>query len=66
MKTGVTLLETEGGYSKEKGYMLMCVVPTKDYYLFKEIVLNIDPNAFFVIHDCYEVHGGKRKKSSFL
>lgn len=66
MKTGVTLLETEGGYSKEKGYMLMCVVPTRDYYLFKEIVLQIDPSAFFVIHDCYEVHGGKRKKSSFL
>ena len=66
MKTGVTLLETEGGYSKEKGYMLMCVVPTKDYYLFKEIVLNIDPNAFFVIHDCYEVHGGKRKKNKIL
>ena len=66
MNTGVTLLETEGGYSKEKGYMLMCVVPTREYYLFKEIVLQIDPNAFFVIHDCYEVHGGKRKKSSFL
>ena len=66
MNTGVTLLPTEGGYSKEKGYMLMCVVPTKDYYLFKEVVLQIDPNAFFVIQDCYEVHGGKRKKSSFL
>ncbi len=60
MKMGVTILEAEGGYSKKKGHMLFCVVPTRDYYLFKETVLLIDSNAFFVIHDCYEVHGGKR------
>ena len=59
----VTILETEGGYTKEKNNLLMCVVPNKDYYLFKEVVLEIDPHAFLVIHDCYEVKGGVKKKN---
>jgi len=67
LHTGVTILETEGGYSKEKNNLLMCVVPNKDYYLFKEMILQIDANAFLVIHDCYEVKGGmKRKNLPFL
>ena len=41
----------------------MCVVPTRDYYLVKESVLNIDKNAFFIINDCYEVNGGVKKKN---
>lgn len=67
LHTGVTILETEGGYSKEKNNLLMCVVPNKDYFLFKEVVLQIDQKAFFVINDCYEVKGGlKRKNLPFL
>lgn len=65
--TGVTVLETTGGFSRRKRKMLMCVVSTKDYYLFKEAVLEIDPNAFFVINDCYEVAGGvKRSNLPFI
>ncbi len=63
LDTGVTILEAEGGYSKSKNTVLMCVVPNKDYYLFKEIVLEIDPRAFFVINDCYEVHGGMKRRN---
>ena len=63
LKAGVTIFEIEGGYSKEKGEMLMCVVPTRDYYMFKETVLEIDPKAFFVISDCYEVTGGVKKSN---
>ena len=66
LKTGVTLLETEGGYSKEKNKLLMCVVPNKDYYLFKETVLGIDSHAFIVINDCYEVKGGMKRKKRIL
>ncbi len=58
LHTGVTILDMEGGFSKQKSSILMCVVPNKDYYLFKEAILNVDSNAFFVINDCYEVHGG--------
>ena len=62
LHTGVTILETEGGYSKEKLEVLMCVVPNIDYYLFKEMILQIDKNAFFIINDCYEVAGGMKRK----
>ena len=60
--TGFTIIPTLGGYSHYKGEMLMCVVDTKDYYKFRELVLNIDKNAFFVIDDCYEVNGGTKKQ----
>ena len=67
LKTGVTILEAQGGYSKEENCVLMCVVPTRDYYLFKETVLTIDGSAFFVINDCYEVSGGvKRRNLPFI
>jgi len=59
---GFTIIPTIGGYSHYKGQMLMCVVSTRDYYAFREIVLDIDPNAFFVIDDCYEVNGGFKKQ----
>ena len=65
--TGVTILEATGGYTKHKHKMLMCVVSNHDYYLFKESVLEIDPDAFFVINDCYEVAGGvKRTNLPFI
>lgn len=64
LKTGITLLATEGGFSKEKNKMIMCVVSTRDYYRFKEAILTIDPAAFIIINDCYEVSGGTKKSSS--
>ena len=62
-KTGYTVLPTLGGYSHDKGHLLMCVVNTKDYYEFKEIVLEVDPDAFVVVNDCYDVNGGVKKKN---
>lgn len=61
LKSGVTLLDTKGGFREKSGKLLMCVVPTKDYYYFKESVLAIDSQAFFIINDCYEVQGGVKK-----
>ena len=67
LNAGITFLSTEGGFSGDKSKMIMCVVPTKDYYLFKETVLTIDPDAFLVISDCYEVKGGvKRANLPFI
>lgn len=63
MKTGYTVLPTVGGYSHSKSEMIMCVLPTKDYYLLKEMVLRIDPNAFIVVNDCYDVNGGVKKSA---
>lgn len=56
---GVTVFNAKGGYAKEKQNVLMCVLPTKDYYRLKEGILELDPDAFFVVTDAYEVFGGE-------
>lgn len=66
LKTGVTIFDAKGGFSGEENHVLMCVVPNQDYYLFKETVLEIDKNAFFVINDCYEVTGGVHKERKII
>lgn len=58
LKMGVTILKAEGGYSNKPHNLLMCVVPTKDYYMFKEMILEMDSQAFFIINDCYDTEGG--------
>ena len=67
LSTGVTLFNTKGGYNQDDNTMLMVVVPTKDYYIFKESILRIDTDAFFIVSDCYEATGGvKRKNLPFI
>ena len=56
---GVTEFNARGGFAKEKQTVLMCVLPTKDYYRLKEGISDIDPEAFFVVTDAYEVFGGE-------
>ncbi len=56
---GVTVFNAKGGFAKEKQNVLMCVLPTKDYYRLKTGILEIDPSAFFVVTDAYEVFGGE-------
>lgn len=58
LKHGVTIIPVKGGYTKENEKMLMCVIPTREYYRLKEGISNIDKDAFFVITDSYEVKGG--------
>lgn len=66
-QTGFTSIPSCGGYSKKRNFMIMCVVSNRDYYLFKQKILEIDPNAFIIINSCYEVNGGvKRKTLPFL
>ncbi len=56
---GVTVFNAKGGYARERQTVLMCVLPTKDYYRLKEGIHEIDPTAFFVVTDAYEVFGGE-------
>lgn len=65
--TGFTIFPTVGGYSHIRGAMIMCVISNRDVRLFKDRILEIDPEAFFVISDCYEVRGGvKRSNLPFI
>ena len=59
--SGFTVIPTKGGYSHAKGSLFMVAVSNKDYYKFKSRILEIDPEAFFIIDSCYEVNGGVRR-----
>lgn len=58
----VTVIYGQGGYGGEDKKVLLCVIPTKDYFKFKEGLAFIDDNAFFVVTDAYEVVGGTRNE----
>lgn len=55
---GVTVLEARGGYTGDVEKVIMCIVPTKEYFKFKEGIKLIDKDAFFIVTDAYEVSGG--------
>ena len=57
---GITILDARGGYTGNFEKMIMCIVPTKDYFIVKEGIKRIDPDAFFLVTDAYEVSGGSR------
>ena len=54
---GVTVLEGRGGYTGDRKKVLMCVIPTKQYFLAKEGILEIDKEAIVLINDVYESSG---------
>ena len=54
---GATILYGEGGYSRDKKEVIMCVIENKQYPLFNQIVHEIDPKVFLVVQDAHEVKG---------
>lgn len=58
LKHGVTVLDGRGGYTGNNQKVIMCIIPTKEYFMVKEGIYQIDPNAFFIVTDAYEVSGG--------
>ena len=36
----------------------------QNYFALKESIQEIDPDAFIIVSDCYEVKGGTKKSSS--
>lgn len=55
---GITVLEARGGYTNSKQKVIMCTIPTKEYFKAKEGIHAIDKEAFFIVNDAYEVYGG--------
>ena len=55
---GVTVVKAKGGYSNKNKKILICVVPTRQYYEVKNMLEEIDNNVFFLITDTYEIYGG--------
>ncbi len=55
----VTIFDVKGGFLQKKRKVLLAVVPTREYFRLKEGIKEIDPKAFFVVTDAYEVKGGE-------
>lgn len=55
----VTIFNVKGGFLSKKRRVLLAVIPTREYFLATEGIKSIDPKAFFIATDAYEVKGGK-------
>ena len=65
--TGFTIIPTRGGLSHHKRSIIMVAIASRDYFRLKNKILEIDPGAFFIIDNCYEVQGGvKRSNLPFI
>lgn len=53
----VTLLDGEGGYSKQARKVLMIVVDSQQYNLLAQTIHQTDPYAFYVVGNAKEVQG---------
>lgn len=59
LKHSVTVFNVKGGFLNKKREVLLTVIPTREYYIVTEGIKLIDPEAFFVVSDAYQVEGGK-------
>lgn len=54
---GVTAIDAQGMYRKEKRKMLMCVMSRNEVREVRKIIEEIDPDAFIIITNAREVYG---------
>lgn len=63
LNIGVTYLKGVGAYSGSEKTIVFCVVSRLEMAKMKEIIKNIDPNAFISVVDVHEAYGGRTKGS---
>jgi len=54
---GVTFIQGKGGYSGQDEQILYTVITLRELHLIKEIIRQVDTNAFVVVHNTLEVMG---------
>jgi len=54
---GVTLIQGKGGYSGQDEKILYTVITLRELHLIKEIIRQVDTNAFVVVYNTLEVMG---------
>ena len=59
LNRGVTEIEAQGGYTNKKKKVLLCAIPTREYFIATEAIKKIDPEAFVIVIDTYEIQGHK-------
>lgn len=56
---GTTIIDAEGGYSSNDQTLLLAVVPTREYFIVKDGLKEIDKDVYFLVCDSYEVSNDK-------
>ena len=59
---GVTLLQGQGFYKRSDKYVLLSAVKKKQLAQLKELVMDIDPDAFIILQDAQQVLGDGFKR----
>lgn len=57
LNRGVTLYETSGAYSRKPYHTVMCVVDKRQFYLAKNLIDSIDPEAFVIVSETMDIYG---------
>jgi len=57
LERGVTILPAQGAYSGKNKKVVYCVVQRQETHRLKQLIRNIDPLAFIVIHEVQDVLG---------
>lgn len=57
LNRGVTFLKAQGGYTREEKDVIYVCIHRRQVMLLRRIVKQIDPEAFVVLHDAYDVMG---------
>jgi len=65
LQRGVTFLHGEGAYAHSQRKIILCVLTRYELAQLKEVVLDIDPEAFMTISDTNEVIGRFQAHSPF-
>ncbi|MBR3898556.1 MAG: YitT family protein [Bacilli bacterium] len=54
---GLTVIEAKGAFTDTKKKVLLCAIPTRQYFIATEGIKKIDPDAFVIAIDTYEIQG---------
>lgn len=54
---GITRLEAKGGYTDDEKQILLCVIQQRGFQKLKEVIKEMDPDAFVVVMSASEVMG---------
>ena len=59
LKLGATIIKAKGGMKENQKNVIMTILPTKNFYILKNGIEEIDKDAFFIVTDAYEMFGGE-------
>lgn len=54
---GITEIDAKGAYTNKSKKVLLCAIPTREYFIVTEGIKKIDPDAFVIAIDTYEIQG---------